>query len=217
MKEIIAKLVSTNDTQRYYELSSPISKGRNFGRDVDIVAELEECREKRMKPEHKNFLRTDGCHIICISDAYTHTERLAFVGEKFPSGYGRTGIQIDGSHTMKLYGGDKRYVYPDEVYLRHLGMINGVKIVLDKSQTNKETNKVKVNDKVVCVSNSGRETELTVGKVYKVIATNYDDFATDGTFLICVKNDEGDMIDYGGIKFKTNINRTGDSPELLLD
>lgn len=72
MKEIIAKLVSTNDTQRYYELSSTISKGRNFGRDVDIVSELEECREKRMKPEHKSFLRTDGCHIICISDAYTH-------------------------------------------------------------------------------------------------------------------------------------------------
>ena len=102
MKEIIAKLVSTNCTQRYYELSGS---------------------------EH--LLRTDGCHIVCVSDAYTHIERLVFIGEKYPSGYGNTGVQIDGSHTMRMYGGDKRYVYPDEVYLRHLGMVNGVRIVLD--------------------------------------------------------------------------------------
>lgn len=131
MKQIIAKLASTNNTQRYYELSFPIYKGRRFGNDVDIVAELEECKEKRMMLEYKHLLRTDGCHIICISDAYTHIERLVFVGEKFPLGYGRTSIQIDGSHTMRIHGGDERYVYPDEVYLRHLGMINGVQIILD--------------------------------------------------------------------------------------
>lgn len=135
MKEIIAKLVSTNNTQRYYELSSPIYKGRNFGRDVDIVAALEECKENRMKPEYKHLLRADGCHIVCVSDAHTHIERLVFVGEKFPSGYGNTGIPIDGSHTMKLYGGDERHVYPDEVYLRHLGIVNGMQIILDKSET----------------------------------------------------------------------------------
>lgn len=66
-----------------------------------------------------------------------------------------------------------------------------------------QENMPKVNDKVVCVDNSGRETELTRGKVYTVIATNYDDFAIDGTFLVCVENDEGDMIDYGGVKFET--------------
>lgn len=64
-------------------------------------------------------------------------------------------------------------------------------------------NKVKINDKVVCVNNSGHENELTVGKAYTVIATDYDDFMIDGTFLICIRNDEGDMIDYGGAKFKT--------------
>lgn len=134
MKEITAKLVSTNNTQRYYELSSPIYRGRNFGSDVDIVAELEACKENQIKPEYKPLLRTDGCHIVCVSDAHTHIERLVFVGENFPSGYGRTGIQIDGSHTMRIHGGDETYVYPDEVYLRHLGMVNGVKIVLDKSE-----------------------------------------------------------------------------------
>ena len=46
MKEITAKLASTNDTQRYYELSSPISIGRRFGNNVDIAAELEECKER---------------------------------------------------------------------------------------------------------------------------------------------------------------------------
>lgn len=134
MKKITAKLVSTNNTQRYYELSSPIYKGRRFGNNVDIIAELEECKEKQMKPEYKHLLRTDGCHVVCVSDAYTHIERLVFVGEKFPTVYGRTSVQIDGSHTMRIHGGDKRYVYPDEVYLRHLGMINGVQIILDTEQ-----------------------------------------------------------------------------------
>lgn len=135
MKEIIAKLVSTNCTQRYYELSEPIYQGRKLGGDVDIVTELEE-RKKTMKLGSEHLLRTDGCHIVCVSDAYTHIERLVFIGEKYPSGYGNTGVQIDGSHTMRMYGGDKRYVYPDEVYLRHLGMVNGVRIVLDGRGTN---------------------------------------------------------------------------------
>ena len=63
-------------------------------------------------------------------------ERLVFAAEKFSSGYGSLGVQIDGSHTMMIHGGDERYVYPDEVYLRHLGMVNGLKIVLDKSERN---------------------------------------------------------------------------------
>lgn len=71
-----------------------------------------------------------------------------------------------------------------------------------KKRRNK-MNKVKINDKVLCINNLGHKNELTVGKVYTVIATDYDDFAIDGTFLICIKNDEGDMIDYGGVRFKT--------------
>ena len=127
MKEIIAKLVETTNYKRFYELSAPIYKGRRFGKDVDIVRELEDYKEM-MLPEYKHFIRTDGCHIVCVSDAFTHIERLVFVGEKFASGYSRTRIHIDGSHTIRIHGGDERYVYPDEVYLRHLGIINGVKI-----------------------------------------------------------------------------------------
>lgn len=138
MKQIIARLVETTKHQRFYELSEPIYKGRSFRSDVDIIAELQECKDNRVKPDYKDLIRTDGCHIICVSDAHTHIERLVFAAEKFPSGYGSTGIQIDGSHTMMIHGGDERHVYPDEVYIRHLGMVNGVRIVLDKSDTNKK-------------------------------------------------------------------------------
>ncbi|WP_025726551.1 hypothetical protein [Bacteroides sp. 14(A)] len=130
MKQIIARLVETTKHQRFYELSEPIYKGRRFRSDVDIVAELQECKEKRMKPECKHLLRTDGCHVVCISDARTHIERLVFAAEKFPSGYGRTSVQIDGCHTMMIHGGDSDRIYADEVYLRHLGMINCVQIIL---------------------------------------------------------------------------------------
>lgn len=131
MKTIIAKLVETTSLQRFYELSEPIHKGRRFGKDIDIAAELQECKEKRVKPEFKHLIRTDGCHIVCVSDAKAHIERLVFAAEKLASGYGQVGVQIDGCHTMMIHGGDSDSVYPDEVYLRHLGMINGVKIVLD--------------------------------------------------------------------------------------
>lgn len=135
MKKNIAKLVETTKYQRFYELSEPIYKGRRFGGDVDIATELQECKDNRVKPDYKHLIRTDGCHIICVSDARTHMERLVFAAEKFSSGYGSLGVQIDGSHTMMIHGGDERYVYPDEVYLRHLGMVNGVKIVFDNSET----------------------------------------------------------------------------------
>lgn len=135
MKEIIAKLVETTNKQRFYELSEPIHKGRGLGGYVDIAAELQECKNNRVKPEFKHLIRTDGCHVICVSDAHTHIERLVFAAEKFPSGYGNTGIQIDGCHTMMIHGGDSDRVYADEVYLRHLGMVNGVKIVFDNSET----------------------------------------------------------------------------------
>ena len=131
MKQIIAKLVSTTNDQRFYELSEPIHKGRRFGGDVDIAAELQLCKEKWVKPESKHLVRTDGCHIICVSDAHTHIERLVFAAEKIPGGHGNLGIHIDGCHTMRMHGGDSNKVYADEVYLRHLGMVNGVQIVLD--------------------------------------------------------------------------------------
>jgi hypothetical protein len=125
MKILMAKLVETTSKQRFYELNYPLLKGRRLCEDVDIPQELEESKEKYTKPEFKDFVRTDGAHIVCVSDAGTHTERLVFTAEKFPFGYSRLNVQIDGKHTIMIHGGDANSVYPDEVYLRHLAMING--------------------------------------------------------------------------------------------
>lgn len=63
---------------------------------------------------------------------------------------------------------------------------------------------IKSNDEIVCTDNSGRENELTINKVYTVLGTDYSDFQFDGTFLVSIKNDQGDVLDYGGIRFKIN-------------
>ena len=127
VKTLTAKLVHKTDKQRFYELSTPIIKGRRFGKDVDIPMELEDIKEKRLKPEFKADFKTDACYLVCVSDAHTHIERLVFTADKFPFGYGASMVQIDGSHTFMTHGGDYNSVYPDEVYLRHLSMVNGYK------------------------------------------------------------------------------------------
>lgn len=63
--------------------------------------------------------------------------------------------------------------------------------------------KIKLNDEIVCVENVGRENELTMNKSYTVLDTDYSDFKIDGTFLVSIKNDEGDICDYGGVRFRT--------------
>lgn len=139
MKEITAKLVHTyineesGATQRYYELSEPIIKGRSLGCDVDIPNNIIKCVDERIKDEFKEFVRTDGCHVICISDANIHIERLVFAAEKFHNGYSRLDFVIDGKYTFKIHGGDSNAVYDDKVYLRHLGMLNKVTIRLIES------------------------------------------------------------------------------------
>ena len=134
-KTITATLVDKTMHQRFYELSEPIYKGKGIRGIVDIVTEIKEFVEKRINPEYKKYIRTDGCHIICVSDAHTHTERLVFAAEIFPFGYGRIDPQIDGKHTFMIHGGDSNSIYADEVYLRHLGMINGVTIQLKPNNT----------------------------------------------------------------------------------
>lgn len=130
MKEITAMLVRSTDNQRYYELSEPIIMGIAFKKEFDIRKEIEDVRDNEIKDIYKKEVLIDGCHVICISDAHTHIERLAFVAQLFSFGYGMLGIQIDGKHTFMTDGGNINSVYPDEVYLRHLGIINGVKIKL---------------------------------------------------------------------------------------
>lgn len=129
---ITAKLVHENNHQRFYELSSPITRGRRLYREIDIVADMMRYKNSKIKEEYRKFVPEDGCHIICISDALTHTERLCFVGIKCDDEYFRYSVQIDGRLAKIRDGGDLSSVYSDEVYLRHLGLINRVSIRLIK-------------------------------------------------------------------------------------
>ncbi len=138
MKEITAKLVSTfideesGASQRYYELSEPITKGYGFNGIIDIdVAQLKELDSTRK--EYQKYLHFDGAHAICVSDATTHIERVVFAAENFNGTYSILRIQIDGKMTMMIHGGDSRAVYDDKVYLRHLGMLNKVTIRIIES------------------------------------------------------------------------------------
>ena len=128
-----ATLVQDTGRQRFYELSEYINKGRGFSRDVDISASLKTLLETRILPEYKEQFRAvlsdeRGTKWVCVSDAITHIERLVFPA--FPGlqgDYSFSCDNIDGKQTMMIYGGDSREVYADEVYLRHLARLNGLK------------------------------------------------------------------------------------------
>ena len=134
MKEINAKLVDTfvdetsGASQRYYELSEPITKGYRFSGEVIDIPTEQLKNKSNVKDEYRKFLHFDGAHVICISDATTHVERIVFAAEKFGDNYGRIRLQIDGIITMIIHGGDSRTIHDDKVYLRHLGMLNKVTI-----------------------------------------------------------------------------------------
>lgn len=125
-----ATLIHKTHDQRFYQLSEPITKGRRFGRDIDIPSEHKNFRENRVPDRFKSFV-PDHCDMVCVSDAHTHTERLVFSAFRFEvdgkTKYGRTDSQIDGRNTFMIHGGDEDACYPDEVYLRHLASINGLK------------------------------------------------------------------------------------------
>lgn len=61
----------------------------------------------------------------------------------------------------------------------------------------------KIGYEIICVKNMGRENELTINKAYTILNIDYSDLKFDGTYLVSIKNDEGDICDYGGVRFKT--------------
>lgn len=123
-----ATLVHKTDRQRWYELSEPLVKGiSDWVGEVDIVEDIKRYCSLRIKPEFRNCILekfTDGCRMVVVSDAHTHIERLVFPGFCIDGKWGGGGNEIDGKHTFMIDGGDPRSVYPDEVYLRHLCIIN---------------------------------------------------------------------------------------------
>lgn len=116
---------------RIYEVSEPIKKGISdlFG-ETTIDKIIESYRDSLTEEYKEGILERlgKGVNYVAISDARTHIERLAFPAFKFnPPNYpyGFLGAEIAGKHTMMIYGGDERSIYPDLVYLRRLAQING--------------------------------------------------------------------------------------------
>ena len=130
MREIKVKLVKDEGKQKFYELSSPIKKGRYFYKDIDIENSLREELENVSDRYKESFSRE--CKIICVSDAHTHVERLVFAGHRRGNEFYRSRTVICGVNTMMINGGDIAKIYEIDVYLRFLGKLNGVKITLLK-------------------------------------------------------------------------------------
>ena len=60
VKTLTAKLVHKTDKQRFYELSTPVTKGRRFGKDVDIPMELKDIKEKKRASRNRTLTVTDS-------------------------------------------------------------------------------------------------------------------------------------------------------------
>lgn len=130
MKAVLVKeYKELMNRQRFYRLSEKIIKGAGLECYRNIPKSLIENDKPSFKDEYKHLIpdNVDGWDLICISDARTHTERLVFCGAEFNGEYGRLRTQIDGKHTFMTQGGSDRHVHKDEVYLRHLAKINGLK------------------------------------------------------------------------------------------
>ena len=126
-----AKLVRDNGRQRFYELSEPLNIGICDIRGLlkDLSTECVDVVKKRIRPEYHDTIVpqfADGVRIVCVSDAFTHIERLVFPAFIAKDEYHGLSVNIDGKHTFMIDGGDSESVYEDAVYLRHLAIINNL-------------------------------------------------------------------------------------------
>ena len=126
-----AKLVHDTGRQRWYELSEPIAIGKSTfwgGMLVDILEDTKKCYgwTKNCGNAYLEQLK-DGCHMVVVSDAKRHAERLVFPGFIIDGEYRHSSNEIDGIITNSIDGGDESTIHPDEVYLRHLCMLNHLK------------------------------------------------------------------------------------------
>lgn len=126
-----ATLIHNTGRQRYYRLSEPITRGRtDLGGDLDITEDVNKILPRlQLTEDDRNTIReayANGCTMVCISDARTHVERLAFPAVELRGEYGILPGDIAGKHTMMIHGGDPKAVYDDVVYLRYLCLLNGL-------------------------------------------------------------------------------------------
>lgn len=141
METLKVKLFKQTGDQRFYELSHKLQTGycRIFKTPVNI-SDMLEIEIKTIKKEYREFLPTDGTDFVCVSDAFTHKERLVFAamrGEGLkPSPL--MGVVIEGSYTMMIEGGNAASMKPDYVYFRSLARLNNLKFTLNDFETNSD-------------------------------------------------------------------------------
>lgn len=128
MKEKDWELILNLGRQRVYKLNFKI---RYFKRPYEELTPIKEAFDYIIGlPEHLEIIDdTETIDKVCVADAHDHVERLVFpivsVVDK------RTGneclfinyLDIDG-YMVPLGGDNTKTIYDDEVYLRHLRMLN---------------------------------------------------------------------------------------------
>jgi hypothetical protein len=119
------KLVHQTDRQRFYESDVEITKFPNERFDLE-----EEVAYGKSRLKEGVEMLNEKVFVVCISDAITHLERLVFAATTYKLSNDEviyapiSMLQIDGSHTMMIHGGDASSMKPDEVYLRRIKMFN---------------------------------------------------------------------------------------------
>jgi len=132
--ELILKLNAGR--RRVYKLNFKVRRFKRPGGGLSTIKELFD--HNIGLPRHLVIIDdTEAIDKVCISDANDHVERLVF-----PIVYAinkRTGkkclfincLNIDG-YMVPLGGDNTKTIYDDEVYLRHLRMLNKCKEMQDE-------------------------------------------------------------------------------------
>jgi len=130
------EIIKDNGRQRVYQLMFDVRYFKSPGDKIRTIDEIFTADSPNRLGLTKNLEviedidNTRSINKVCVSDAHTHVERLVFpvlsVGDK---NTGKEGlfiwyIDIDG-YITRMDGDDNwNTVHPDEVYLRHLKLIN---------------------------------------------------------------------------------------------
>jgi hypothetical protein len=121
-----SKLLHKNHHQRFYEVDFDIiyCKSVDEVKNVKDIIDVSYQNYKFREGHNKEIILRETKRAVCISDATTHAERLAFSWRKIGGEYLRTPFTIAGKMTDMINGGDTNCVYDDEVYIRYLRMLN---------------------------------------------------------------------------------------------
>ncbi|MNK78049.1 hypothetical protein D3C87_976670 [compost metagenome] len=112
-------------TRDFYQSSEPLTKGLIRISSMEYEYNASEERSY-LKNEFKHLVKDEGFDVVCISMAISHMEKLAFAGIMHEDGKcSRLNGQIEGVHTMSIFGGDASMCWEDEKYLRLIARHNG--------------------------------------------------------------------------------------------